>query len=159
MKTTVEILDAVRAARQLTSDYQLAALLETSTQRISNWRNGRHTMDNAMGVKVAGIIGREPLEIIAILEAERATTTELRKFWRTVAATAAAIFAAVGAVALDQDAPALLAVAQLAAVDTSTLCIMSNAILALLAALLVTFARQVFPCTVGTSPRDSAPAA
>lgn len=101
MKNTVELLDAVRQRRGLTSDYQLAKLLEMSPNRVSNWRTGKNTMDNVAAMKIAELLERPALEVIALVEAERARDTKQRNFWLQVAAgAAAAIF--VGVLATDQ---------------------------------------------------------
>lgn len=69
---TVELLDAVKARHNLTSDYKLAKLLKTSPQKISNWRAGRTLPGTLSCFAIAEALGEQPAGVIALVELERA---------------------------------------------------------------------------------------
>ena len=85
--TTLEYLDAVKAAYNLTSDYQLAKKLDISTSRMSNYRIGRSVMEDDLAVKVAYLLDKNPLTVLAdahIYREERKGHTGLVNFWLEV---------------------------------------------------------------------------
>lgn len=85
--TTLEYLDAVKAAYNITSDYQLAKKLGISTTRISNYRTGRSVMEDDLAVKVAYLLDKNPLTVLAdahILREERKGHEGLVNFWLEV---------------------------------------------------------------------------
>ncbi|EKO3844856.1 helix-turn-helix transcriptional regulator, partial [Vibrio harveyi] len=47
------LLDQLKTQLELTSDYQLAKLLDVGTSRISNYRNGRSVLDWELAFKIA----------------------------------------------------------------------------------------------------------
>lgn len=100
MKTTNDVLNAIKKHNGLTSDYQLAKFLKTGHPNISNYRNGRSHPDNIMAFKMAEALGKEPLELIAIFSAERAKKAEEKTFWQGIAKHAAGMAASVAAVAV-----------------------------------------------------------
>ncbi len=86
MKTTIQWLDAIKKARGLSSDYAVAKALGVTAQVISHYRNGRRAFDPYTAAKVAELVGVEPMQVIASVEAERARNDEQRAFWRRLAA-------------------------------------------------------------------------
>ena len=78
---TLEYLDAVKAKAGITSDYQLAQLLESSTPVISQYRTRKRTMDDYTAARVAELLGIEELEIIAQANAEREKDAKKRAYW------------------------------------------------------------------------------
>lgn len=87
MKTTIQWLDAVKRAKGLPSDYAVAKALGTTAQVVSHYRAGRRAFDPYMAVKVAELVGVDPMRVIASVEAERARNDEQRAFWRRLAAS------------------------------------------------------------------------
>lgn len=85
MRSTTEILDAIKRRNSIASDYALAKLLGRSRAGISSYRVGRSGMDNLTAFKAAELLGESPAKIIAIVEAERARTPEKRKKWEQIA--------------------------------------------------------------------------
>lgn len=81
---TIEYLDAVKAARQITSDYALAKVLGITQSTISGYRAGRSRIDDDVALTVAEILGLHPLHVIASANAERAKTPEQRERWSGV---------------------------------------------------------------------------
>lgn len=85
--TTLEYLDAVKAAYCLTSDYQLAKKLSVGTTRITNYRQGRTVMDDDLAIKVAYLLDKNPLTVLADTHIEREQSkghTGLVNFWKEV---------------------------------------------------------------------------
>lgn len=102
LRTTIDLLDLVREheknAGKPDSDYQAAKALGTTSQRVSNWRKHRHTMDDDAGLAVAKMLEIPQEYVMACLYVERAKSDATRAFWRDLAlrsARAAALVAAV----------------------------------------------------------------
>lgn len=85
MKSTTELLDAVKRQHGLTSDYQLAKLLAMQTARISHYRAGRRFLSDETALQVAKLLDVAPGYVLAIVAAERAQTEEIRKAWQRAA--------------------------------------------------------------------------
>ena len=83
--TSTGLLDEVRKAKSIESDYKLAKLLGVRTQTISNYRNGHAQMNDEIALRTATMIGRAPGPLLAQLAAERAKNPEVAKVWREVA--------------------------------------------------------------------------
>ncbi len=84
---TLEYLDAVKAAYNLTSDYQLAKKLSSGTTRITNYRQGRTVMDDDLAIKIAYLLDRNPLIVLADAHIEREQNKGhigLVNFWKEV---------------------------------------------------------------------------
>ncbi|POA98061.1 hypothetical protein C2134_13645 [Chromobacterium sinusclupearum] len=82
MKKSVEYLREAKEALGCESDYQLAKALKTSTVNISNYMNGISKMDDYHCIKVAQVLGIDPMEIIAAAQEEREKSEEKKEFWR-----------------------------------------------------------------------------
>lgn len=85
MKTQEKYLDMVGNLTETGSDYAIAKLLGISRQRISNYRTGRNTFDDEMCTRIGLSLGKNPFEIIAAINAEKAKTSEKKKFWKDAA--------------------------------------------------------------------------
>lgn len=90
MKTAAEYLDALMALKNITSDYQLAKALSVTRSTVSRYRCGHATFDDVVAVRVAEMLGVEPLEIIAAANHQRAKRPEAKKIWERIAKSAAA---------------------------------------------------------------------
>jgi len=86
---TTDLLDEIRDTKGLTSDYQVAKLLEVRSQTITSYRTGRTQMNDEMALRATRVLGRDPAPVLAQLAAERATHPEVKKVWEEVAATLA----------------------------------------------------------------------
>lgn len=82
MSTTLQYLDQAKERLHLPSDYALSKKLGVTTSAISNYRSGRSRIDDDVALKVAQILGLNPLEVIAAANVERAKTDEMRDMWR-----------------------------------------------------------------------------
>jgi hypothetical protein len=85
VKTTVELLDAVKAALELPSDYALAHRLGVSRQRVSMWRTSREGLGDDIALKVAELLELDPGYVLACLAAERTQRPAVRQVWEKVA--------------------------------------------------------------------------
>lgn len=83
MDTTQTLLQRCKAELGIESDYALAKAFEMSPQAIGRYQSGDRQMDNWTACKVAGILGMEPMEVIAISELEREKNETKRKFWES----------------------------------------------------------------------------
>lgn len=86
MKNTLninELLDDAARAIGARSDYHLAQLMELNKARISEFRSGKGTPDTYACTRIAQALGRDPMEIIAMVEAETAKNEQQREFWRS----------------------------------------------------------------------------
>lgn len=82
---TNAILDDVRDAKGLTSDYALAKLLGVGPAAISNYRRGVSQMSDRMALKVARILGRPAALILVQIAAERTDDPEVAQVWKEAA--------------------------------------------------------------------------
>lgn len=90
MTTTIELLDQAKAASGCASDYQFGKRFQIKQSTLSMWRTGNRSLDDANAAMIAGILGREPGEIMALCAAERAKDEGNRSRWLRVAALLAA---------------------------------------------------------------------
>lgn len=90
---TLEYLDAVKAKTGLTTDYQLAKLLELEPSNITMYRKGRRVMDPYIATRVAEILEVPPMLVIAQSQLEREKDETKRAYWRKFAAAVTAAVA------------------------------------------------------------------
>ena len=83
--TTTALLDEVREAKGLRSDYALAKLLNVRTQTITSYRTGRTQMSDEMALRATRVLGRAAAPVFAQLAAERANDPEVAKVWADAA--------------------------------------------------------------------------
>jgi plasmid maintenance system antidote protein VapI len=83
--TTTDLIDAVKEAKGIQSDYALAKRLSVLPQTISNYRHGRTQMADEIAVAMAAMIDRAPAPILAQLAADRAKSPEVAKIWKEAA--------------------------------------------------------------------------
>ncbi|WP_423197158.1 HTH cro/C1-type domain-containing protein [Cupriavidus sp. H19C3] len=81
MKTTLEYVDAVKVRLDLPSDYAIAKALCVSRQAVSQYRQGKAAFDDLTAVRVAEILGLNPMEVIAAANRERAKSDDARRVW------------------------------------------------------------------------------
>ncbi|RQP43143.1 DUF3693 domain-containing protein [Burkholderia ubonensis] len=100
MKTTIQYLDALKKRLDLPSDYAAAQALGVTRAAVSRYRNGLSVFDEATAVRVADILGLDPLEVVSACKAESATDARMRRMWenawgKATGATATAAIAVV----------------------------------------------------------------
>ena len=79
----IGLLDEALVKTEAVSDYKLAQVLEIPKQRISAMRSGSEKPNSYICAKLAQALGRDALEIIAMVEAESAKNETQREFWKT----------------------------------------------------------------------------
>ncbi len=84
METTVEFLDAVKVRLDLPSDYAATKVLGVTRSAVSNYRNGKSVFDEATAVRVAEILGINPLAVISACKVEGATDAHMRDVWHGI---------------------------------------------------------------------------
>ncbi len=95
------LLNDAHRKLKISSDYALSKELGIPEPRISEYRRGIRTPDTYALVRLALTVGRDPLEVIAEVEAEHARSEVKRQFWRdflSSASRAARLFALVLAI-------------------------------------------------------------
>lgn len=81
METSKELLLKCKIQMGIKSDYALAKAMEIDSARIANYMAQTRIPDVYAAMKIAEILGRDPLEIIATIEAESAKSDKRRDFW------------------------------------------------------------------------------
>lgn len=90
MRTTVQLLNAIKTRHQVASDYRLAQLLGCRSSAIYGYRARRSCLDESMCIKVAELLNEPAGAILAEVAAERAKRPEVKKAWEAAARAAAA---------------------------------------------------------------------
>lgn len=85
MNTTNRTLDLLAKKHGITSDYGLGKLLEVSRNTISNYRHERSSFSDSTAIKAAELLGDDPGELMAQLQAERADSEETAAMWKRIA--------------------------------------------------------------------------
>ncbi|CAN7399478.1 hypothetical protein LJR129_002473 [Acidovorax sp. LjRoot129] len=73
---TLEYLAAVKAKRNITSDYKLSKALNVPSSLIAKYQAGKVVPGPLVAFKIAEILGDQPAAVIADFELERAEKTE-----------------------------------------------------------------------------------
>lgn len=90
METTQQLYFRAKKAAGCETDYAFSKKYGISRQVVSRWANGQVSFDDTHADIIAGILGREPGEVMAICQAERAKDEKSRGRWLRVAALVAA---------------------------------------------------------------------
>lgn len=80
---TKELLLEVKVELGIKSDYALAQALDIPRQRISDYMSGRLQPDTYALMQIAMKLKRDPIAVIAEVEAENAKTEKKKDFWRS----------------------------------------------------------------------------
>jgi hypothetical protein len=81
---TIELLDKLKAAYGLTSDYAAAKKMGITTQAISRHRNKLSTFDDKASFEIAELLELDPAQVVASMNLERAERSQNEKlisFW------------------------------------------------------------------------------
>jgi transcriptional regulator with XRE-family HTH domain len=84
MRTT-EYLTAAKAKTSKNKSIELAKLLGVTSGAMSHYESGKRIIDDYTAMKLAKILGIDPLRIIAQANAEREKNEKKRAFWTTIA--------------------------------------------------------------------------
>lgn len=85
MQTTNQMLDRIKTDKQITSDYRLAQVLGVTKNAITNYRYGKSSPNDEVGLRMAYLLDEDPGHITACLHAERAQSPEIRQLWERIA--------------------------------------------------------------------------
>lgn len=83
--TTVEFLDALKARKGLSTDYQLFKALGWKQTTVSSYRRGRSAMAGPHAIRVADELGLPREYVLACMEAERENNDQVADVWRELA--------------------------------------------------------------------------
>lgn len=78
---TIDLLEAVKVRRGVASDYALAKVLGVTQQAVSSYRAGNSKISDDVALTVAEILQLEPMQVIALANAERAKTEAQKARW------------------------------------------------------------------------------
>lgn len=82
MTETQQLLEQVRAKLGGATDYKIAQALDLHTKYLTDYKQGRPA-DAYACAKIAEILDRDPLEVIAQVEAGAARSEKKREYWRS----------------------------------------------------------------------------
>lgn len=85
MQTVNQLLDAVKAKRQIPSDYKLAMYLGVAQATVQNWRHSRSLPDQRALERLAVELGMDPDVLILQVESQRAANESARLAWLRIA--------------------------------------------------------------------------
>mgnify|MGYP003704798689 CR=1 FL=1 len=95
MHTTVDLIDAAKAARGIATDYRLAKILGLTTAAVSAMRVRGGGISDETAEKLADLAGLDAGYVLACAHAERAKSASLKSIWESVAKKAAGAAVAV----------------------------------------------------------------
>lgn len=85
MKSIDDLLDEVKAAHAIKSDYKLAQFLGLTDGAIRNYRHGRSYPDERACALIGEALGIDGDVLAAQMQARRATNPDTRAFWDRIA--------------------------------------------------------------------------
>ncbi|WP_298609610.1 hypothetical protein [uncultured Thiobacillus sp.] len=83
MSQTQQLIEKVRTKLNGATDYRIAQALDIPTGIVHYYVKGDREADTYTCAKIAEILDRDPLEVIAQVEAEAARTEKKREYWRS----------------------------------------------------------------------------
>lgn len=122
---TREYLDAARRKIGAESNAELARALGLSRAAMTKYYNGERIIDDYTAARLAGLVGIDPLKVIAQANAEREKDGNRRAYWEKIAqlgGMAASLTAGAGVILLLSPSPAIAAPLLVSAL--TTICVM-----------------------------------
>lgn len=83
MSQTQQLIEQVREKLNGATDYKIAQVLDIPNNIVHYYVRGNREADTYTCARIAEILDRDPLEIIAQVEAEAARTEKKREYWRS----------------------------------------------------------------------------
>jgi hypothetical protein len=80
-----QIIDMAQSRAGISSDNKLSLALGCNRSAISHWRSERRHIDDVFALKLAGLAGMEPGEVLAIVAASQAKTPDVATAWLALA--------------------------------------------------------------------------
>lgn len=81
MKTTLDYLEEAKNAKGIKSDNAFALSIGITRSGMSGIRNKKTTMDDYTCIQIAGMLGINPMEVIAAANYEREKAGDKKEFW------------------------------------------------------------------------------
>jgi transcriptional regulator with XRE-family HTH domain len=81
MRDVNTVLDTVKQAHKIGSDYKLAMYLGIGSGNLRNYRHGRSLPDPKACAKLAAALGEKPDKLIVEMQAQREKDPEARQLW------------------------------------------------------------------------------
>lgn len=85
MQTVNELLDQLKTARGITSDYKLSLYLGVVQGAVQHWRHGRSLPDSKTVYRIASELGLDADILVLQIETQRASTDEAKAVWSRIA--------------------------------------------------------------------------
>lgn len=83
MSQTQQLIEQVRQKMNGATDYRIAQVLDIPRNVMHYYISGDRAADAYACAKIAEVLDRDPLEVIAQVEAEAARTEKKRQYWRS----------------------------------------------------------------------------
>lgn len=93
MRDVNTVLDSIKSAQKIGSDYKLAMVLGMGASNLRNYRRGRSLPDAKTCGKLAEAMGEKPDLLMVEMEAQRARDDETKELWASLAKRLQAGFA------------------------------------------------------------------
>ncbi|MDP1740097.1 DUF3693 domain-containing protein [Polaromonas sp.] len=93
MRDVNTVLDSVKQAHKIGSDYKLAMFLGMGSGNLRNYRHGRSLPDEKACAKLAEALGEKPDLLVVEMQAQRARDDDTRQIWVNLAKRLQAGFA------------------------------------------------------------------
>lgn len=84
MSQTQQLIEQIRTKLDGATDYKIAQALDLPRQRVSDYIHGRRDADAYTCARIAEILERDPMHVIAQVEAEAARSEKKRDYWRSL---------------------------------------------------------------------------
>lgn len=82
--TTMELIERLKAAHGGASDYRIAQILAVKPQTVSNWKKGRSTMGDEVGMRAAELLELDPVKVVVDLHIEREEGNPTFSVWKAL---------------------------------------------------------------------------
>ena len=83
MTETQQLIEQVREKLGGVTDYKIAQALDLHNEYVHGYTKGDRDADSYACAKIAEILERDPLEVIAQVESKAARTEKKRQYWRS----------------------------------------------------------------------------
>lgn len=84
MSKIIELLAACKKKIGVDTDYKLAKALKIHSGRIADYISGKRIPDENACMRIAMLLERNPIEIIAIVQADTEKNSKRKAFWNEV---------------------------------------------------------------------------
>lgn len=84
MSKTIELLTACKKKIGVDTDYKLAKALKIHSGRIADYISGKRIPDENACLRIAMLLERNPIEIIAIVQADTEKNIQKKAFWNEI---------------------------------------------------------------------------